>query len=53
MGVGKRLGPDGSIGYIAYLKTGVKMELKNEKVYVATLRNPQELVDFIRYFRKN
>ena len=53
MGVGKRLGSDGSIGYIAYLKTGVKMELKDKKVYVATLKNPQDLVDFVRYFRKN
>ena len=52
MGVGKRLGPDGSIGYIANIKTGVRIELNDGKTYVVSAKNPQEFVDYIRYFKK-
>lgn len=52
MGIGKRLGPDGAIGYIAYKKTGVRIETTDNKIIVVTMDNPQEFADFVRYFRQ-
>lgn len=53
MGIGKRVGPDGAIGYIAYKKTGVRIETKDNKIFVITLDNPQEFTEFVRYFKKS
>lgn len=50
-GYGKRVGTDGSIGYIAGPKVGVRMEMKNGKTYVISVDDPQELVNVIRYVR--
>lgn len=52
MGIGKRLGPDGAIGYIAYKKTGVRIETTDNKIIVVTMDNPQEFTDFVRYFKQ-
>ncbi len=52
MGIGKRLGPDGAIGYIAYKKTGVRIETTDNKIIVVTIDNPQEFTDFVRYFKQ-
>ena len=52
MGIGKRLGPDGAIGYIAYKKTGVRIETTDNKIFVVTMDNPQEFTDFVRYFKE-
>jgi len=52
MGIGKRLGPDGAIGYIVFLKTGIRIELEDGKVYVVTMRKAQELTDFVRFFQR-
>ncbi len=48
MGYGIRMGPDGSVGYIATGNVGVKVSLKNGKQYVITLKDPQALVDCVR-----
>ena len=53
MGIGKRIGSDGAIGYIAYKKTGVRIETKDNKIFVITLDNPQEFTEFVRYFKKS
>lgn len=53
MGIGKRLGPDGAIGYISYKKTGVRIETKDDKIFVITLDNPQEFTEFVRYFKQS
>ncbi|MCE7735649.1 MAG: hypothetical protein GPJ54_12270 [Candidatus Heimdallarchaeota archaeon] len=51
MGVGKRVGPDGSIGYIAYLNTGVRITRHEEKDIVVTLKQTQVLTQLVRYFK--
>ncbi|MHC4307970.1 MAG: hypothetical protein ACYSR7_05030 [Planctomycetota bacterium] len=51
MGLGKRVGPDGSIGYIVNKKTGVRIETTDNRIIVITLDNPQEFTDFVRYFK--
>jgi len=48
-GYGKRVGVDGSIGYIAGSKTGVRILMKNGKTYVISHNNPQDMVDVLRY----
>jgi hypothetical protein len=48
MGYGIRLGPDGSVGYIASGNVGVRISLEDGKEYVVTMRDPQGLVDYIR-----
>lgn len=53
MGFGKRVGPDGSIGYIVPIKTGVRIERKDGKAIVITIRRTQEFVNFVRYHKKN
>lgn len=53
MGFGKRLGPDGSIGYIIPIKTGVRMEIANKSPLVVTMRKTQEFTNFVRYHRNN
>jgi hypothetical protein len=52
LGWGKRLGTDGSIGYIADLKTGVRIELKDGKAYVTTIKNVQQLTNLVRFFKQ-
>ena len=51
MGFGKRVGPDGSLGYIAPMNTAVRIELVEGKTHVITLRKTQELTNFVRYYR--
>jgi MFS family permease len=48
MGYGIRMGPDGSVGYIAKGNVGVKVTVKNGKEYVITMTDPQGLVDCVR-----
>ena len=48
-GYGIRVGTDGSIGYIAGGKIGVRMLMKNGKIYVITHNNPQELINAVLY----
>lgn len=52
-GYGKRVGTDGSIGYIAGPKVGVRMEMKNGKTYVISVDDPQELVNAILYAKQH
>jgi len=52
LGYGKRIGTDGTIGYIAGAKTGVRLELQETKSYVLTSLQPKKLVAFVRS-RKN
>ena len=47
-GWGFRFGFDGSIGYIAAGKVGVRIHLENGKQYVVTVADPQGLVDYVR-----
>jgi hypothetical protein len=51
-GYGKRIGTDGSIGYISGGNIGVRILMKNGKTYVITLNNPQEIVNVILYAKK-
>ncbi|MHA2090248.1 MAG: hypothetical protein ACW98K_05265 [Candidatus Kariarchaeaceae archaeon] len=51
LGFGKRLGPDGSIGYIAGGSKGVKFLLKQSKIFVVSTPNPQELADLIHQMK--
>ncbi len=48
MGYGIRLGPDGSVGYIAAGNVGARISMEDGKEYVVTLRDPQGLVDYVR-----
>ena len=52
MGWGIRMGPDGTWGYIASGKVGVRLKLKNGKKYVVTVKDPETLVAYVRAMRK-
>lgn len=52
MGWGHRIGPDGSIGYIAAGNKGVKIDLKNSKAYVLTVRHPKRLVKHVEEMKE-
>jgi hypothetical protein len=51
MGIGKRVGPDGAIGYIVNKKTGVRIETTDNRIIVVTLDHPQELTDYVRHLK--
>jgi hypothetical protein len=51
LGFGKRLGPDGSIGYIAGGSKGVKFLLIQSKIFVVSTPDPKELVDVIHQMK--
>jgi hypothetical protein len=46
-GLGIRVGADGSIGYIAAGKVGVRIELDQGKDFVVTVSDLQGLVDYV------
>ncbi len=52
MGWGHRIGPDGSIGYIAAGTKGVKLDLKNGKAYVLTVKHPKRLTKHVRNMKE-
>ena len=47
-GYGRRVAEDGSIGYIAAGKKGVRIEMKEDKVFIITLEDPNELLAVIK-----
>lgn len=53
MGWGIRVGADGSIGYIAAGKVGVRIELDEGKDYVVTVSDPQSLVDYVEAAKRS
>jgi hypothetical protein len=48
MGWGIRVGPDGTIGYIASGNVGVRIAVSDGKEYVITVHDPQGLVEYVR-----
>lgn len=52
-GYGKRVGVDGSIGYITGSKTGVRILMKNGRTYIISHNNPQNLVNVLQYSKKS
>jgi hypothetical protein len=48
MGWGIRVGPDGTIGYIASGKVGVRIAVSDGKEYVLTVNDPQAMVEYVR-----
>ena len=52
MGWGHRIGPDGSIGYISTGGKGIRIKLKDGKVYVLSSTDPERLVDYIKSAKK-
>lgn len=48
MGYGIRVGPDGTVGYIAKGNIGVRVAVKDGKEYVITVNDPQGLVEYVR-----
>ncbi|MFW6195965.1 MAG: hypothetical protein ACOC5D_01390 [Thermoplasmatota archaeon] len=52
MGWGHRIGPDGSIGYIAAGDKGVKIDLKNGKTYVITVNHPKRLINHVNKMKE-
>ena len=53
LGYGKRVGVDGSIGYIAGSKTGIRIMMKNGKTYVISHNSPQDMVNVVQYVKKS
>ncbi len=53
LGYGKRVGVDGSIGYITGSRTGVRILMKNGKTYVISHNNPQEMMSVVQYTKKS
>ena len=51
MGWGWRSGSDGSIGYISWSRTGVRIETLKGRNYVISCHRPQELSDHVRWSR--
>jgi hypothetical protein len=52
MGWGLRSGSDGSIGYISFSRTGVRIETVQGKTYVVSCHRPKELSDHVKWSRK-
>lgn len=52
MGWGHRIGPDGSIGYIAAGGKGVKIDLKDGKAYVITIKHPEKLRNHVEKMKE-
>ncbi|MFP4051463.1 MAG: hypothetical protein ACLFVB_06960 [Thermoplasmata archaeon] len=52
MGWGHRIGPEGSIGYIAAGNKGVKIDLENGKTYVITVKNPKRLINHVNKMKE-
>ncbi|UCC92477.1 MAG: hypothetical protein JSW25_07345 [Thermoplasmata archaeon] len=48
MGWGIRVGPDGTIGYIASGNVGVRLAISDGKEYVLTVNDPQGMVEYVR-----
>lgn len=46
MGLGRRVGSDGSLGYIAG-KVGIRIELINKNIFVISTKEPQYIINFI------
>ena len=48
LGYGKRIGTDGSIGYITGASTGVKLDMREKRKYVISTNDPKTFVNYIR-----
>jgi hypothetical protein len=48
MGYGVRIGPDGTIGYITQGDVGFRVETVDEKRYVVTIPEPEQLVEYVK-----
>jgi hypothetical protein len=52
LGYTKRVGSDGSIGYITGTTTGVRLEIEGKRNFVLSTRQPQILVNYIRSMKQ-
>ncbi len=52
-GYGKRFGKDGSIGYIASGKKGIRVKMNGGKVFVITCDNPHDLLVVVKKYQDN
>ncbi|MCY3414550.1 MAG: hypothetical protein INQ03_23075 [Candidatus Heimdallarchaeota archaeon] len=48
LGYGKRIGTDGTIGYITGMKTGIKVEMTSGKNYVISTTNQTKLLEVLK-----
>lgn len=48
LGYGKRLGPDGSIGYIVRGGKAIRLVMNNSKIYVISSNDPDKLISMLK-----